>query len=340
MDRTVLQACLPWMIGWTAVCAALILLVWLVRARLEISRLRHLHADQGGSAQTLSFVLTLPLFVILIMLIVQISQVMIGTIVVHYAAFAAARAAIVWIPAQMQGEDPNCIGEVVPDPQAGDTAPVADSSAAGYGPGGGGMHYKVAPVGLKYEKIAIAARLACMPISPSKDYGFSQNASLAGTLQSLDTVYKAIAPQSAGNSMIDKRLANKLGYSWGHSTFQMSTKNGAGAAGGAPSGTTVSEDSDHTRVEISFYHTNQDPYLLPYDIPPYPAEFEPNEVGWEDPITVTVTHYMAMMPGPGKVLFQWLGGQGGQGAQVYVYKLSAQCTLGNEGQKSVYPYAY
>src|SRR5687767_11915386 len=60
-----------------------------------------LHADELGSVQSLSFVLTVPLFIMLMLLAVQITQLMIGQIVVHYAAFAAARSAAVWIPARV-----------------------------------------------------------------------------------------------------------------------------------------------------------------------------------------------------------------------------------------------
>ncbi len=90
MGRAVLLACLPWL-GWLILSAAvLFLLAGASRARLEAGRLRQLHADQRGSAQSLSFVLTLPLFVMILLLIVQVSQLMIGTVVVHYAAYAAA----------------------------------------------------------------------------------------------------------------------------------------------------------------------------------------------------------------------------------------------------------
>jgi len=66
---------------------------------LLLCRLRRLHRDEAGNVQSLSFVLTLPIFIMLMMLIVQASQLMIGQVVVEYAAVAAARSAIVWIPA-------------------------------------------------------------------------------------------------------------------------------------------------------------------------------------------------------------------------------------------------
>ena len=54
----------------------------------------------------------------IMMFIVQVSQLMIGTIVVHYAAFAAARTAIVWIPARLGLEESeNCISVYDLDPR-------------------------------------------------------------------------------------------------------------------------------------------------------------------------------------------------------------------------------
>ena len=99
MGRAALTACVPWLALLVASFCVLLLLVRMSRARWELGRLRQLHADQVGTVQSLSFVLTLPLFVMVMLLIVQVSQLMIGQIVVEYAAVAAARAAVVWIPA-------------------------------------------------------------------------------------------------------------------------------------------------------------------------------------------------------------------------------------------------
>ena len=85
------MACSPWL----AVLLVLILAAWALvrfsRAQLRLGRLFELHRDEVGSVQSLSFVLTLPLFIMIMMMIVQVSQLMIGTVVVHYAAYAAAR---------------------------------------------------------------------------------------------------------------------------------------------------------------------------------------------------------------------------------------------------------
>ena len=88
MTRQVLLACLP----WTAVLGGSIALLWLLarlhRARFDWGRIRLLPGDELGTVQSLSFVLTLPAFVMVMLFILQVSQLMIATIAVHYAAYA------------------------------------------------------------------------------------------------------------------------------------------------------------------------------------------------------------------------------------------------------------
>ena len=80
---------------------ASISILWMLATWMRISPslqiLRELHRDQCGGVQSLSFVLTVPLFIFIMLFIVQLSQITIGQIGVEYAAFAAARSAIVWI---------------------------------------------------------------------------------------------------------------------------------------------------------------------------------------------------------------------------------------------------
>ncbi len=110
MARAILTACSPWLVLLLVLILAAWALVRFSRAQLRLGRLLELHRDEVGSVQSLSFVLTLPLFIMIMMMIVQVSQLMIGTVVVHYAAFAAARSAAVWIPAAMaEPEGPCCI---------------------------------------------------------------------------------------------------------------------------------------------------------------------------------------------------------------------------------------
>ena len=114
-----LRDCIPWLALLAGAFALVALLLRINGSRIRLRRLWSLHRDESGSAQSLSFVLTLPLFVMVMLFIVQVSQLMIGTIVVHYAAFATARSAIVWIPAEMEPPEwRNCISFYRLDPDA------------------------------------------------------------------------------------------------------------------------------------------------------------------------------------------------------------------------------
>ena len=331
MGRAVALACLPWLALLVVSFACGYLLVRLNEARIEPGRLRRLHRDQAGGVQSLSFVLTLPFFVMVMLFIVQVSQLMIGTIVVHYAAFAAARSAVVWIPARLgQEETENCISAYYPDPEAGDqVVPILDPLDPNYGPGEGGTTYLVEPGGPKYNKIATAALMACMPICPSRDLGLGLPGESQAAGEIIKTLYRSMVPGSEENARIPRRLENKLAYAL-----------------------------EATQIEIRFYHTNRypEPPLVPYphlddDPHDFILEFSPNrELGWQDPITVTVKHQLALLPGPGRLLARWVRHPDGSrdtvaetirsAGKVYVYPLKASATMGNEGQKSVIPYQY
>jgi hypothetical protein len=331
MARAILLACLPWFV----LLVALILAAWVLlrssRAQFRLGRLLKLHHDEVGSVQSLSFVLTLPLFIMIMMMIVQVSQLMIGTVVVHYAAFAAARSAAVWIPAAMaQPEGPCCISSYAVDPDAPDqVTPELDPAAADFGPGSGGLTYKIEPGSPKFDKIASAAILACVPISPSRDLGLSAPtaAQMASVLKS---AYGALSPSSSSNTAIGPRLDRKLAYA-----------------------------IQNTEVQIRFFHKNQEPPLKAWYVPSYynPRDYVPddlgeyyfNEVGWQDTITVTVNYQFPLLPGPGRMLARYVVGPGGtdkvaQAIQkhsgVYTYPLHASATIGNEGEKSAVTYVY
>src|SRR5262245_57513597 len=109
MHRAILEAWLPLVTWLLAAFAGVWLVARMSGARLTLRKLRRLHGCQAGSVQSLSFVLTLPVFIMLLLFIVQVSQLMIGTAVVQYAAFAAARAAMVWLPADLPAEPANTL---------------------------------------------------------------------------------------------------------------------------------------------------------------------------------------------------------------------------------------
>jgi hypothetical protein len=320
MSRSVLQACLPWLAALAVALAAAWLLARVSRARLRTNRLWGLHHDQGGSAQSLSFVLTLPLFVMIMLFIIQVSQLMIATVVVHYAAFAAARSAVVWIPAALPSpEGPDCISSYQVDPEAKDQVyPVMDPQADNFGPAQGGVTYLIDPSGPKYERIAAAAVLACMPISPSRDLALQMPPNMPDDV--VKSAYATLAPASAANPAANRRLYSKLAYA-----------------------------ANNTEVQVRFFHKNEEPPLVTYMLPDDLAEFYFNEVGWQDLVTVTVNYKLALLPGPGRFLSRFVPGPGGgdrisqaiqtQG-KVYVYPLHASITIGNEGEKSAVPYVY
>ncbi|MCX7428054.1 MAG: hypothetical protein NTW96_20800 [Planctomycetia bacterium] len=321
MCRAILLACLP----WAGLLVALVVLLWgltrLNSARLELGRLRVLHHDEGGAAQSLSFVLTLPFFVMIMLFILQVSQVMIGTVVVHYAAFAAARSAVVWIPARLGMELENCIGVHVVDPGATDQVPPSME-----GPTPGGLTFLVDSDGPKFQKIRAAAVMATMPICPSRDLGLTPSGTGQSVVDTMNMAYQAMAPGSAGRSGVPRRMRNKLAYA-----------------------------EQATRLELRFYHRNTDaphwPVPPAYYVSPDPAVyFLENEMDWQDDVTVTLYHEMALLPGPGRFLSRLVTRADGapdevarsihHTGNVYTYPLKASITLGNEGEKSVIPYAY
>ena len=69
-----------------------------------MNKRRNIWTDENGTA-LMEFVLVMPLFVFMIFCIIQLSLVCIAKQMVHYAAFSAARAAIVYNPADYSYED-------------------------------------------------------------------------------------------------------------------------------------------------------------------------------------------------------------------------------------------
>lgn len=319
MHREVLIACLPYGLALLACCAALRLLVLLSRARLQLARLAGLHRDQAGAVQSLSFVLTLPLFVIILLFIVQLSQLTICRVVLEYAAFAAARAAIVWIPANLGpgDEQENRIGRLV---YLGDDVSQDGNTYS---------EYQIEPQGPKYRKIHFAAAMACLPICPSRDTGELRQHPGNAAAETLIRLYRVYAPESAANARVPARIRNKLAYAL-----------------------------NNTRLRILIRHKNEEPELAEHGQPPYPEEFTVNEIGWQDQIVVTVEHDFALLPGPGRLLARSSSSSadsagpavdglssGNSVAErirrmgyVFTYPVTATVRLNNEGEKPVLPY--
>ncbi len=332
MHRAVLIHLLPWLAILLAAAVALVWLALVSGARLNLARLRTLHRQQDGSVQSLSFVLTLPVFIMFMMLIVQTTQLMIAQVVVEYAAIAAARAAMVWVPAPSpDGTIPSVTivpGQPLPSPWPLDQE--AENCISSIGPGGNGMNsqggtgYTISPGSSKYQKILSAAVLACLPIAPSRSVPTAgqgaQNSPVAQAAPILQQAYLAVSPSSAGNPKIGQRLANKLAYSL-----------------------------SNTQMQLNFVHKSGEPPLNTWLVPADTGEFYSNEVGWQDELQVTIWHKLALLPGPGRLLFSHASSSSGvtdqispliqqQNAGVYTYTLSASASLGNEGDKWVLSY--
>jgi len=145
----------------------------------------------------------------------------------------------------------------------------------------------------------------------------------AGSLAAeiIKAAYGTMVSSSDKNAAIPARLENKLAYAM-----------------------------HNTQIEVRFFHKNREPPLVTYFLSDDPGEFCFNELGWQDPITVTVNHSLALLPGPGRLLARNVPGPGGSAdrvsesiepaGNVYVYPLSASATVGGEGEKSVIPYVY
>jgi len=305
-----------------------------------------IHRDEEGAAQALSFVLTLPFFMMIMLLVVQLVELMIGTVVVHYAAFSAARAAVVWIPARVDAPYEDGAGNVVEEHENCISARAYESGAASLdAPGAGGVTYRIAihPSSLKVRKIFTAAVLACMPISPSAALP-SSPAPVTIDSERLIETYLGMAQNLSGNPKSRERLTNKLNYAEGHTRIQMSCYH-------------QNERPDVALLEgVQYYDpvarivpsvtysgsvTGYTYYWRPF------KEFKLNELGWQDTITVAVQHDMAlfgsswplsgmisMIPGTATHVY----GPVSRVGNVTVCTLTALATLGVEGEKCSIPY--
>lgn len=197
MNRAVLIAVLPYLAGIVLSLAVLVAVLRLSGAKANWRWITRLHADQHGGVQSLSFVLTLPLFMMIMMFIVQLSQLTIARVVVEYAAFSAARSAMVWIPASFGFglEEENQISFL-----------EWKNFEEGFD------IYEIQPGSLKYDKIRRAAALACMPICPSRPVDIDGFDAGLGAYDSLLKTYYLTAPEQAANVKVPDRLRNKLAY--------------------------------------------------------------------------------------------------------------------------------
>lgn len=340
MHRAVLEALIP---AFVALAIGFVLLRLVVRvsgAKFDFRRLRRIHSCETGAVQSLAFVLTLPLFIMIVMFIVQVSQLMIGIMGVHYATFAAARAATVWAPARVNSYyAPREIENILQPPLAED-APVAlqfDGDGAGAALPTGAESYKL-------NKIFAAAVTAVAAVSPSRAAVEPVDCTNCGVKPwAVRDWYQQLVPSSNSNARIPPRLINKMSYAYWN-----------------------------TRVDLQFFDkdTREGPTYNPRElviVDGLPIEigenewlrdWTPHEVGWQDPLQLTVTHDFALLPGPGRFLAKYIVRADGQADNVsqrisvngslsngvpwleptYTTRISASATLTNEGFKPLLAY--
>lgn len=324
MDRSVLESCWPGLAA-LAVCFGLLrVLGRLSGARWDWSRLGRVHRCEQGGVQSLAFVLTFPVFLVVLMLIVQISQLMVAQMVVHYAAFAAVRSACVWIPAEVVGSADEPANWQAVFPQSSSTmdsqslvviSPSIDSP--------------------KLQTIRSAAVQAIAPICPSANLGATASPTMLNLrqIQAQQSAYATLIPASQSNSRIAARLRNKLQYA-DQNTFV----------------TLRWFDANSHQGRDSLSHRSYNPRNHPDPA----VVFDPHEVGWQDPLTVRVEHQFALLPGPGRLLAKYIVRADGQpdsvaqriqtasgySQRVNTVRIFAESTLSNEGIKSVRPYVY
>lgn len=328
VHRVVLEACLPSLSALAAAFAMLALLMRVSHRKIsgkEIwQRIQQLHHCERGAVQSLSFVLTLPFFIVICLFIVQVSQLMIGVMVVHYAAYASARAAVVWIPAEVDGLFQNKLG-----PPITTDAPVLLTADG-----------NLVRENFKYRRIFEAAALACAPISPSRDVGYQPDELSSGAALVMKELYESVSPESAQNARIPDRIENKLGYSFQNTAVRLEFRDK----------NTYPGPTYNPRVPVRDPETGN---VLRDNTGGVVRSWDPHEVGWEDPVRVLVTHELALLPGPGRVLAKYLVRSDEQPDRVaeridsrptttrerlYTTSLVASATLTNEGFKSVMPY--
>ncbi len=316
MSRAILQACFPWLIALAALFLLAVILLRLTGGRFQWKRLTMLHRHQSGGVQSLAFVLTLPVLIMVLLFIVQVSQLMLGLIGVNYAAYASARSASVWVPAFVDdGADAH--GNNTDFDAQNELPPgIVRNRDLEISPVAGNARF-----GRKHEKIWMAAVLACMPISPSRE---TPDAALGGLGQTradevLQELYRQFDPAYMTNSRLRDRLNNKLGYSL-----------------------------RNTWIELRYDDRNSEPVsgTSTYNPIGHPTVvYNPSEVGWQDPLTVTVYHDFALLPGTGRFLSYVLTNRsnrprGNKENGIYKTTLWASATMTNEGIRSLRPYVH
>ncbi|HUG20284.1 MAG TPA: TadE family protein [Planctomycetaceae bacterium] len=318
MNRAILEPCLPLFYILLGSFFALFLSIRLSGARWNLSRLKQLHTCQDGGVQSLAFVLTLPFFILIVTFILQISQLIVAMMGVHYSAYAGVRAAVVWLPASVsdRGITPHNpdIDPWSPDYNPGSMIEPPNQVVAPYrttqdllceyhNPWDPPYRVTMGPQALqsssKYRRIWTAAVLGMAPFSPSDDKGLfvgNRYSTMNSAANATRNIYLAMAnefetrnPNKTRNqaNIASNQITRKIAWAERNTLVFAEWRDLHQSAG------------PHTLNGPTYNpwnHTNYNPQSNGY------FEFQENEVGWQDPVTVHVYHRFALLPGPARWL--------------------------------------
>lgn len=328
MHRDILIACLP---CFVVLCAAMLVLRGVLAigaASWDWRRLTQMHRCQRGGVQTLAFVLTMPIFIMVVLLIVQVSQLMIAQMVLHYAAFAGARAASVWLPAAVDDPSLEMDDYAEVENRVSDRPTTNDGDYTSF-------EVTSSNTSQKLWKVRSAVVQALAPLAPSRDLGSQgQMARLTEVITATRQMYSTLVPASNSNSRIPIRIANKLNYADQNTRVVVEWRDGRDGSG--------RDSLDNSAYNVR-NHTCPNPELQ--------THYRESEIGWQDPITVYVIHQFALLPGPGRFLAARLiradglpdrvspriGHNAAGNSTVYTTQIMAAATITCEGLKSVKP---
>lgn len=306
MNRAIIEPCLPLLYILLGSFFALFLTIRLSGARWNLSRLKQLHTCQDGGVQSLAFVLTLPFFILIVTFILQISQLIVAMMGVHYSAYAGVRAAVVWLPASVSDSTfvsyfdierkSLLVRRMIEPPNTIDTPYLL----AEYDETRDQLRMTIGPQSLensgKYRRIWTASVLAMAPFCPSDDKGLTpgnRSWSMNSSAMSTRSIYLSMAND------IETRNPEKMRNQSNIASNQITRK-----IAWAERNTLVFVEWQDLHGDVNSLGrsrlTMRGPTYNPWDYPP--IAYQQNEVGWQDPVTVHVYHRFALLPGPARWL--------------------------------------
>lgn len=137
-----------WII-WFVGMIILIPLTWKILRGLRWKTMRQVAVGEDGAAYSIAYVLTLPIYILLIALVIESTLILIAKMGTVYSAYAAARSAIVWESARSgSGSQPELMNDKSQLAAVQAMAPFASSASI---PGGGGSPGRAAEYFRAYQ---------------------------------------------------------------------------------------------------------------------------------------------------------------------------------------------